>query len=81
MQQVQAWVAAHATLMTVLVWPLVSMCVNAVFDLVKMHAKDSPAARAVDSFFSAVGLDAGKAIAALKNLVSPPPAAPPKGPR
>lgn len=70
MQQVQAWVAAHATLMTVLVWPLVSMLINAVFDIVKMHEKDSAFARCLDAFLSAAGLDAGKAIAALKGLFS-----------
>lgn len=69
MQAIELWMSAHPALATVVIWPLVTMIINAVFDLVKMHTKDSAFARCLDAFFSAAGLDAVKAVAALKGLL------------
>lgn len=70
MQSIQSWVASHAILMTAIVWPLLTMVVNAVFDLVKAHESQSAALRFLDAALSAAGFDAVKLVAALRTLLS-----------
>jgi len=68
MHAITQWMSANPALATLIVWPLVTMIVNALFDLIKAHESSSAVLRAIDALLSAAGLDAGKTIVALRTL-------------
>ena len=79
MQSIEAWAGTHPFLMTAVVWPVVTLIINAIFDWAKAHESESKAVRFFDAALSAAGLDAGKFIAALKALLAPSPPPPASG--
>jgi len=84
---VKVWAVAHPEFMAVVVWPIVTAIVTALFKpkTPEAYAKLPPRLAALLQLIGAIGLDAGKAVSILKKVVMgtqdagkslPPPEAP-----